>query len=386
MTSQCPICRGELGPAYFQMHGVPTLDGAVCDTLEEADRCPTGDVTIRLCETCGWIGNASFDPARLSYEKYHFSLHHSPAFDAFIDKLIDRLTDRFGLTDGKVLDVGCGSGDLLRDFADRVRITGLGIDPSIDAATEQRERGVVSFERGLLEPRHAGFDADLLCCRHVLNSMPDPLGLLRQIRAVARGDAAFYLEVPHADQTFGHDIGWNVAYEHHSWFNEASFSVLCRRAGFEVLDVGPCWGDEYLGIELRLAEPDPDARAPQAAVTAVKQRLERFAQSVDAQIEHWSGRLARLRDDQKRVAIWGAGARALLFINAIPEAEHIGMLVDINPTRQDMYLAHVGHRIDPPDRLKAFDPDLLLISNSAFADEIRQQAAALGVTAPSEVF
>jgi hypothetical protein len=66
--------------------------------------------------------------------------------------------------------------------------------------------------------------------------------------------------------------------------------------------------------------------------------------------------------------------------------DHVGCVVDINPVRQGNYLAHIGVRIDPPDRLVEFRPDLILISNSAFADEIRQQASVLGLSADFEVF
>jgi len=286
-----------------------------------------------------------------------------------------------------VLDVGCGSGDFLRAFADRAPVEGLGIDPSITAGTEQHEQGRVTFERGLLEPRHAAFDADLICCRHVLNSMPDPLGLLREIRATSGddSDAAFYCEVPHADQTFGHDIVWNLAYEHHNWFNEVSFRVLCERAGFQVLSIGPCWRDEYLGAELRKAPPRPDAAAPRTAIDAARDRLDRFSDHVTSSASRWSERLAESADAGQRVAIWGAGARALLFLHQIENRDRIGRVVEINPVRQGKYLAGVGVRIDPPESLRTFDPDLILISNSAFAEEIRQQAAGLGLSAGFEV-
>jgi SAM-dependent methyltransferase len=388
VLGRCPVCASQLAPAFLQMSNLPTLDGAVAESLEEARSCPVGDVTICLCEHCSWIGNATFDPSKLSYEKYHFSLHHSPAFAGFITDLIDRLDEKHALKDANVLDVGCGSGDFLRAFADRVAIQGLGIDPSINPGTEKRTRGSVTFERGLLEARHAEFNAALICCRHVLNSMPNPISLLQDIRAVSRKnrDTVFYLEVPHADRTFGNDLVWNVAYEHHSWFNEVSFRVLCERAGFEVLTIGPCWRNEYLGAELRLATPRPDTAAPASAIEAQRSRLTRFSSSVQTYARRWSQRLSELQATGRRVAIWGAGARALLFLNQVENKDHIGMVVDINPTRQGKFLAHVGVRIDPPVALREFQPDLILVSNSAFADEIRQQAAELGLSAELEVF
>jgi SAM-dependent methyltransferase len=387
-AGSCPICRNSLEPAVYQLRGVPTLDGGVGETREEALNLPVGDVTLCLCGTCGWIGNATFDAARLSYEKFHFSLQHSPAFESFVRKLIGDLRATYDLDGKRVLDVGCGSGDFLRTFARQAPITGLGVDPSIAPGQEDYERGAVTFERGVLEPRHTDLGADLICCRHVLNSMSDPLELLRQIRAAAGGrqETVFYLEVPHADRTFRNDIVWNLAYEHRSWFNETSFRVLCERAGFEILSMGPCWGDEYLGAELRLADAKPEAVAPAEGVMAARDQLEHFARNVQTIADRWSRRLAELHRTDRRVAIWGAGARALLFLHQVDNKDHVGCVVDISPLRQGNYLAHIGVRIDPPDRLVEFRPDLILISNSAFADEIRQQASVLGLSADFEVF
>ena len=212
-TGSCPLCQSQLEPPVYQLSGIPTLDGAVGESLEKAMSIPEGDVEISLCGNCGWIGNAAFDASRLSYEKFHFSLQHSPAFESFVVELVDRLNNRYDLEGRKVLDVGCGNGDFLRTFAARVTITGLGVDPSIAPGTEHFDCGTVTYERGVLQPRHAGFGANLVCCRHVLNSMPDPIGLLSDIRSAAGDEPStvFYFEVPYADRTFNDDIVWNLA-------------------------------------------------------------------------------------------------------------------------------------------------------------------------------
>ena len=120
-TGSCPICASRLEPAFFRLPDVPTLDGAVGETRAEALACPVGDLTLCLCGTCGWIGNATFDPAKLSYDRYHFSLQHSPVFESFVSELVCSLAEKYDLEGGNVLDVGCGSGDFLRTFARRFK-------------------------------------------------------------------------------------------------------------------------------------------------------------------------------------------------------------------------------------------------------------------------
>ena len=93
-TGSCPICASQLEPAFFRLPNVPTLDGAVGETLAQALACPVGDVTLCLCPNCGWIGNATFEPSKLSYDKYHFSLQYSPVFESFFSGTVCRLNKK----------------------------------------------------------------------------------------------------------------------------------------------------------------------------------------------------------------------------------------------------------------------------------------------------
>lgn len=53
----------------------------------------------------------------------------------------------------------------------------------------------------------------------------------------------------------------------------------------------------------------------------------------------------------------------------------------MNPGRQGLYLPRSAHRVEAPERLLADPPDLVVVSNPAYADEIAAQASELGVRA-----
>ncbi len=44
------------------------------------------------------------------------NLHHSPAFQAFSAALVKHLAQRYDLAGARVLDIGCGQGEFLREL------------------------------------------------------------------------------------------------------------------------------------------------------------------------------------------------------------------------------------------------------------------------------
>jgi hypothetical protein len=90
--------------------------------------------------------------------------------------------------------------------------------------------------------------------------------------------------------------------------------------------------------------------------------------------------LARWRQDGRHVAAWGAGAKAVGFLNMLKDREVISRVVDINPHKQGRYLAGTGQKIVPPGTLAADPPDVIVIMNPVYRKEIVEQVSALGLS------
>jgi len=56
-------------------------------------------------------------------------------------------------------------------------------------------------------------------------------------------------------------------------------------------------------------------------------------------------------------------------------------VADINPRRQGRFLAGTGQLVVAPVALRDIRPDLIVVTNPAYATEIRTQAGALGLHA-----
>ena len=143
--------------------------------------------------------------------------------------------------------------------------------------------------------------------------------------------------------------------------------------------IAPCFEREYLGIEASPARGNREASVADRDVAALQSDIEAFGGLYRAKVGRWTDWLADLRRAGRRAILWGAGARAVAFLSALRPGPEVPYLVDINPHRQGLFLPRTGQRVESPETLSTDRPDAVLITNPAFADEIRRQASELGI-------
>ena len=87
------------------------------------------------------------------------------------------------------------------------------------------------------------------------------------------------------------------------------------------------------------------------------------------------------RDDEqgKRVALWGSGSKAVGFLSTLGcRDERVPFVVDINPRKQGTFLPGTGQQIVGPDAMIEYKPDVVIVMNPVYRDEIRRDLDARG--------
>ncbi len=101
------------------------------------------------------------------------------------------------LRDGaQLLDVGCGSGEFLTCLK-RTGVAGIGIDPG--AAYAEYARDKLGLDVRVSDLESAGFapeSFDIVAAHHVVEHLPDPIGILSRMRDLIRPDGVVYISVP----------------------------------------------------------------------------------------------------------------------------------------------------------------------------------------------
>jgi len=354
--------------------GVPVFCNVLWPTREEALGVTRGDISLRFCEACGLMHNATFDPELVRYSPgYENSLHFSPTFRDFASGLAERLIARHGLHGKRIVDIGCGNGDFLRLLCEGTGNVGFGFDPSYNG--NGNGTGDLTFVREHFSREHASLEADFICCRHVLEHLDEPRALLQVLEG---NQARLYFEVPDGEYMLRETASWDVIYEHVSYFTAPTIRRLFRDFGFEALDVGSCFGDQYLYIEAAPASsPGTKSESPVELVGLVEHFAERYAQSVNA----WAARLHEFRDAGLRVAVWGAGSKGVTFLNVVPGGREVELVVDLNVRKHGRFVPGTGQRVERPEAAGAVKPDVVIAMNPLYVDEIRARLQKLSVGA-----
>ena len=89
-------------------------------------------------------------------------------------------------------------------------------------------------------------------------------------------------------------------------------------------------------------------------------------------------------DDAEPPVIWGAGSKGVAFLTSDGREAGVELAVDINPHKQDKFLAGSGVEVVAPERLRDERPDLVVAMNPVYLEEIGGALSELGVEARLE--
>lgn len=376
----CPSCGAPGAESFHRLSGTPTNSCMLVDTRAAALAFPTADIDLCLCGACGFIFNAAWKPGRTVYAAgYEETQGYSPTFTAFHRALAAELAERFALGGERVLEIGCGKGEFLALLVEAGAAEGLGYDPGyvpgrLDAAAARRVRVIPDY----FDEDTAADPGALVCCKMTLEHVFDVAGFVRAVRRLIGGrDTGVFFMVPDAGRILDDVAFWDVYYEHVSYFTAESLAALFRREGFAVEDAWTGYGGQYLMIAAR---PAGDGAAPGTApdVDALRDRAFGFSRKVDALRGAWRERLGALRREGRRVALWGSGSKAVSFVTTVGIGDEVACVADINPHRQGCFLPGSGHRIVSPAEVASLAPDLVVVMNPLYRDEVARDLETLG--------
>ena len=146
------------------------------------------------------------------------------------------LTER--LKDGRLLEIGCATGEFLTAAASRFKVMGVEADRASCAVTQAR--GLSCFNGTLFE---AGFPAshfDVVALYHVIEHFPSPQRILREIHRLLCPQGWLVIETPNIANIWYKILGarWRQFIpDHRYFFTPTTMERSCRENGFEVVAI-----------------------------------------------------------------------------------------------------------------------------------------------------
>ncbi len=373
----CPVCEGTDIQLILEIQQVPAHCNLLWPERELALKAPRGDIHLGYCSTCTHIYNFAFDPRHMEYDQaYENSLHFSPHVQDCANSLASDLIDRYALHSKTIIEIGSGKGDFLIMLAEMGNNRGLGFDPSYepDLAGHRSER--VTFIQDFYSEKYVDLEPDLVCCRHVLEHIYKPSAFLTNIRRAIgekEGTAVFF-EVPNVKYTLV-DLGiWDIIYEHCSYFNKESLIWLFSSTDFHVRDVRETFSGQFLTID---AIPGSRNGPNSENAKEISQHVALFSLNYQQKVSAWCIEIDKIKESRQKAVVWGAGSKGVSFLNTLNAERACKYVVDLNPRKQGMFVAGTGQKIVSPDFLKEYQPDLVVIMNPNYENEIRQMLAGM---------
>jgi hypothetical protein len=378
----CPVCTAQQSRVFIEVPRVPVICNVLWPSRQRATAAPRVDIRLAFCPQCGHLFNPDFDPALMDYTMtYENSLHFSPRFQHYVEALAQDLVERYDLRRKTVIDIGGGKGDFIRLLCDLGDNRGLSIDPSYtpdpaDGALDER----ITFIQDYYSEKYAHLRADFICSRHTLEHIQNPLTFLQTVRRTIgdQPESVIFFEVPNGLFTLRDLAIWDIIYEHCSYFTAHSLDYLFASCGFAVTSVQESYEGQFLCLEAR---PTAAARQPGdgQSLTALAEDVAVFAQKYQQRVAAERATLNEWQQSGKKVVIWGAGSKGITFLNTLQADHQIEYAVDINPRKHGMYITGAGQQIVPPNFLQSYQPDVVVVMNPIYLEEIRQTLNGLGV-------
>lgn len=377
----CPSCHEATVSVFYEVDDVPTNSVLLLETAEEARSLPSGDIAMGHCSSCGHVHNTKFDPKLTEYSgRYESTQAYSGTFNAFHRRLAEDMIERFDLHGKEIIEIGCGNGEFLVLLCEIGDNSGLGFDPAyLPDRVPVADDTDIDFVADFYSPKYGDRQADLVTCKMTLEHIVETGDFIRNVRTAIgdRLDTVVCFQIPNGRYVLGDLAFWDVYYEHCSTFTHGSLARLFRQERFEVTDLWTDYDDQYLVVAAtptgQPTEPKLDAEDDLAEVAA---EVAHFAVEVPRRLEEWRSYLAEQHDAGRTVVLWGGGSKGVAFLTTLGVGDEIAAAVDINPNKSDTFMAGTGHRIVGPDALIEMQPDVVIVMNPIYTDEIRADLAA----------
>jgi SAM-dependent methyltransferase len=370
---------------FYEVKHVPVHSCLLMSSQRQALEFPRGEIALGFCEECGFISNVAFDPSKLNYSSvYEDQQCFSSTFNAFAQDLAKRLIEKHNLHNKSILEIGCGKGDFLGQLCELGHNYGVGIDPAyVKGRTRSEVSDRLKFIRDYYSERYANYHGDFVCCRHTLEHIHNTNEFVSTVRNAIgnRLDTIVFFEVPDVIRVLHELAFWDIYYEHCSYFSLGSLARLFRSCRFEIIDLCKDFDDQYLLVEAKpVSQASEKVHELEEKVEDIAKDVKYFSAHCREKRSEWKSRLQQIYKEGRKAVVWGSGSKCVAFMTTLGIKDEVEYVVDINPHRHGKFLPSVGKKIMSPEFLRKHRPDIVIVMNPVYCEEIRQMLDDMRVT------
>lgn len=372
MRDTCPNCQHFNIESFYYLDGAPVVSSLLCNTKNEALKVKRKPIELVICLNCGFIYNKLYDFSVHSNPEGHDDQQgYSLTFNKFITRISKRVIEKYQIRNKIIIEIGCGKGDFLKLICSLGNNKGIGIDPAI-VKSKINQSINIEFLKSYYSRDHKRIKSDLICCRHTLEHIKRPDDFVKLIKNNTKKQESQLLlfEVPDTTRILNEIAFWDIYYEHCSYFTKNSISYLFENNGFRIEDIWLDYNDQYILLEA-LTQKEKSNNFSKKRVRDTIKSTRIFKQKLNIVKVEWKRKLSVFENENKKVVLWGGGSKPVGFLTMFSRFNLFQAIVDINPNMNGKFVPGYGIEIILPERLKDINPDVIIIMNSIYCEEIK---------------
>ncbi len=363
----CPVCTSTDLLGIFQKDAMPCYNLERHPSRASALAARSGRIDSKFCRSCGFTFNAAFDASIMNYQvDYENSRSHSPRYRAYIEHIAQYVSSHVPADAKHIVEVGCGGAEFLEALRPHVSAELWGYDPAIP--TEVTELEGIHLVRDYYMPNDAPPTPDMLVLRHTLEHIANPYTFLRSLIPPDGQKPLLYIEVPAWEWIAERHSFYSFSYEHCSYYSRRAMAHMLAQLGYRVRECEFDFDGEYI----RCIAEAGDEQSTRIPLGALQDQSERFAKALPSLVKNMRCMFT------EKSALWGAAGKGTTLLNLIDAMyTDTPVVIDSSPRRAHTFIPRTGQEVILPSDIKRDTTDRILLTNSAYKDEMAASLALL---------
>ena len=339
----CRLCSSNQHSNLINLGGFPNAAQHFLDDLSETGSDIPVELRISQCNACGLV---QLENEPVSYYKDVITAASLSAGskNALVQEW-QSFVEKYALADKQAIEIGSGRGDFL-EVLGRLNLRAMGLEHSQENVVLSRQKGLATEQGYLIDwLNQPSQQYSLVVCNNFLEHQPQTHAFITRLHSLLHDDGVVYISVPNLDYLLKKSCLYEFVADHLVYFTESSLRLAFEMNSFEVLEQY----QKNNGNDLVL-------------VAKKKNRLDltQAKLTVDAIIESVKAVVSNASKSGEKIAVWGAGHRALALM-AMADLHEISCVVDSASFKQGKYTPILHKKIISPDMFLAANYDLLIV-------------------------